>query len=458
MQNQTGTLKAYDVFIVVERGRDKHDKALLHIAQAPDGPAVSGWIHKSDLDGLLIKAMAEGETSPRPPAEGEGDLGTIPERGDGEKHGKKHDKHRKKHDKHGKKGDTPTKAELKKQHADEEHQKKRMKNKGGLAPSIDVKQEAAAEHNVEMLRERKAKEAEEKAQKDQAAATIAKFAQTTHRGNIDREALGVKETSPKAQTKEELHKMEKAKLILFVVANCVTGLFGLLCAYSVYTMRLSDEVAAAGGANTSAKLMFIIVFGLFFCSACGVYGAVYVKLSVLRFYAFFLMVLICAQLSTLMCLMLEVSEGAAAQSETSASAQLKLDTATSLQEQYCHIKARVEAAAEFFGVENATDANNAVTCSGQRVLDDNDQVAFPLAWAKVCTAGVNDAACGPGWFTGTEGSLSTCSQCGYDEGCDGRLTNGPIPGCAHIFSVARFIEKCKKKYMYNFPDSCKLLC
>ena len=74
--------------------------------------------------------------------------------------------------------------------------------------------------------------------------------------------------------------MEKAKLTLFIVANVCTGLFGLLCAYSVYTMRLTDEITAAGGANTSAKLMFIIVFGLFLCSVCGVYGAVYIKLSV----------------------------------------------------------------------------------------------------------------------------------------------------------------------------------
>ena len=46
-----------------------------------------------------------------------------------------------------------------------------------------------------------------------------------------------------------------------------------------------------------------------------------------------LMILICAQLSTLMCLVLEVNEGASATLESSAAEQLKLDTATQLQEQ-----------------------------------------------------------------------------------------------------------------------------
>jgi hypothetical protein len=61
---------------------------------------------------------------------------------------------------------------------------------------------------------------------------------------------------------------------------------------------------------------------------------------VLRFYAFFLMILICAQLSILVCAVLEVNGGPSSTLESSAAQQLQLGVSTLLREQ-CEISIRI---------------------------------------------------------------------------------------------------------------------
>jgi hypothetical protein len=144
-------------------------------------------------------------------------------------------------------------------------------------------------------------------------------------------------------------------------------------------MRFADEdvqrqveLGGTAGSDTSAKIMFGIVFGLFICSMIGIYGAVYRKLGHLRFYAFFLLLLICAQLSTLMVLVLEANNdgGALAQVETTAGEQLKLDAATAFREQYCTTVSALENTLDALG-GNSTRESQA-TCLGRNssVSDD----------------------------------------------------------------------------------------
>eukprot|EP01043_Picozoa_sp_COSAG02_P026014 COSAG02_NODE_1484_length_12382_cov_6.377758_2_plen_3395_part_00 len=238
--------------------------------------------------------------------------------------------------------------------------------------SIDVNAEADAEAEVQAVRQRKLDKEKAERERQQAAATVAQITQAIHRGNLDREALGARAgASKETHITEKLHLWEQTKATVFVVANVFTALFGLVCSISIYRMRLADGSFETAGTNTSAQLMFIIVFGLFVCSVIGIYGAVYLKLGHLRFYAFFLMLLICAQLSTIMVLVLEVSSGsgAFAQVGSAAAQQLKLETATALREQYCELKTQVDSYAYSLLGANYTDGNSQAACKGRYQTD-----------------------------------------------------------------------------------------
>lgn len=359
------------MLLVQARESDKRGP-LLHIGPVPDGPDVSGWIRKSNQTGLLIKALRDGEVTPRAEPESANEHDEAAAAAKEVAKDAQHKSGKKKKGKHHKEGKHKHKG---KHHKDKGKDDYEVEDDGpttlSKSKSIDVKVETDAEAEVQAVRQRKLEKEQAEREREQAASTIAKITQSVHRGNLDREALGAREgASKETQIKEKLHHSEQAKLTIFVVANICTALFGLLFSYSIYKMRLADEsVSTVAGPNTSAQIMFIIVFGLFVCSVIGIYGAIYLKLGHLRFYAFFLMLLICAQLSTLMVLVLEVNSdaGALAQVDTTAAQQLKLDTATALREQYCEMKTQMQVYADRLGLSE--DDNMTSTCTGKQQID-----------------------------------------------------------------------------------------
>ena len=240
---------------------------------------------------------------------------------------------------------------------------------------------------------------------------------------------------------KSLFYREKVQLIVFICGNVLVGTVGLVFAYSVYSLRFDNEGAATTPSHNSAvQLIWMIVLGLCVASISGIWGALKLKVGLLRFYAFLIMIIICAQLSILMCLVIDVDAGAATAAATSAAETLKLDTATSIREHYCHL----ESMSVTLSTTACEEMNAQLSADLQVDCAQAANSTEPTCTSSVCPLPpvVDCAVLGAGWLDGECGScvpakgvsddtcIATYKNLQEARGWDtGNQADDCLPGC-----------------------------